>query len=81
MPCGDIDGVHLQPVQGREHAGQRPVRVWSIEAITRLPRVVTVVVGTTGEHRTRDEPTHVRLSPAERGWPRATVFWGVQVRS
>jgi mRNA interferase MazF len=46
---GDIYFVNLNPAQGREQAGQRPVLVLSIDAINRLPLVVTVVVGTKGE--------------------------------
>ena len=53
----------------------------SIDAINRLPLVVTVVVGTKGENVTRDYPTNVRLSPAESGLPMETVFLGFQVRS
>lgn len=47
---GDIDFVNLNPVQGREQAGQRPVLVLSIDTINRLPLVVTVVVGTKGDN-------------------------------
>ena len=39
---GDIYFVNLNPVQGREQAGQRPVLVLSIDTINRLPLVVTV---------------------------------------
>jgi mRNA interferase MazF len=78
---GDIYFVNLNPVQGREQAGQRPVLVVSIDAINRLPLVVTVVVGTKGENVSRDYPTNVRLSPAESGLPMETVFLGFQVRS
>ena len=46
----------MNPVQGREQAGQRPVLVLSVDSINRLPLVVTVVVGTKGENVTRDEP-------------------------
>jgi mRNA interferase MazF len=51
---GDVYYVNLNPVEGREQAGQRPVLVLSIDAINRLPLVVTVVVGTQGENITRD---------------------------
>ena len=67
MQRGEIYFVNLNPVQGREQAGQRPVLVISIDAINSLPLVVTVVVGTKGENVTRDYPTNVRLSPAESG--------------
>ena len=73
--------VNLNPVQGREQAGQRPILVLSIDAINRLPLVVTVVVGTKGENVTRDYPTNVRLSPAESGLPMETVFLCFQLRS
>ena len=46
---GEIYFVDLNPVQGREQAGQRPVLVLSIDSINKLPLVVTVVVGTRGE--------------------------------
>jgi mRNA interferase MazF len=78
---GDIYFVNLNPVQGREQAGQRPVLVLSIDAINRLPLVVTGVVGTKGDNISRDYPTNVRLSPAESGLPMETVFLGFQLRS
>ena len=78
---GDIYFVNLNPVQGREQAGQRPVLVVSIDTINRLPLVETVVVGTKGDNVSRDYPTNVRLSPAETGLPMETVFLGFQVRS
>ncbi len=81
MQRGDIYCVNLNPMQGREQAGQRPVLVLSIDAINRLPLVITVVVGTKGENVTRDYPTNVRLSSAESGLPLETVFLCFQFRS
>jgi mRNA interferase MazF len=78
---GEIYFVNLNPVQGREQAGQRPVLVLSIDSINRLPLVVTVVVGTKGENVSRDYPTNVRVSPADSGLPTETVFLCFQVRS
>ncbi len=78
---GDIYFVNLNPVHGREQAGQRPVLVLSIDTINCLPLVVTVVVGTKGDSVSRDYPTNVRLLPAESGLPMETVFLGFQVRS
>src|SRR5262245_3328004 len=78
---GEVYFVNLNPVQGREQAGQRPVLVLSINAINRLPLVVTVVVGTTRENITLDYPTNVLLSPAESGLPMETVFLCFQLRS
>jgi mRNA interferase MazF len=78
---GEIYFVNLNPVQGREQAGQRPVLVLSIDEINRLPLVVIVVVGTKGENIQRDYPTNVRVSPAESGLPIETVFLCFQIRS
>jgi mRNA interferase MazF len=78
---GDIYFVNLNPVQGREQAGQRPVLVLSVDAINRLPLVVTVVVGTKGANMPRDYPTNVRVAPADSGLPIETVFLCFQIRS
>jgi mRNA interferase MazF len=78
---GDIYLVDLNPVQGREQAGRRPVLVLSVNAINRLPLVVTVVIGTKGENVTRDYPTNVRLAATESGLPMETVFLCFQLRS
>lgn len=73
--------VNLNPVQGREQAGERPVLVLSIDAINQSPLVVTVVVGTKGANIRRDFPTNVRVSPEESGLPLETVFLCFQMRS
>jgi len=78
---GEIYFVNLNPVKGREQAGQRPVLVLSIDEINRLPLVVTVVVGTKGENISRDYPANVRVSPEESGLPIETVFLCFQIRS
>ena len=78
---GEIYFVNLNPVQGREQSGHRPVLVLSVDAINRLPLVVTVVVGTKGAHVTRDYPTNVRVSAAESGLPLETVFLCFQLRA
>jgi mRNA interferase MazF len=78
---GEIYFVNLNPVQGREQAGHRPVLVLSVDAINKLPLVVTVVVGTKGTNISRDYPTNVRIDPADSGLPLETVFLCFQVRS
>jgi mRNA interferase MazF len=40
---GEIYFVDLNPTKGREQAGRRPVLVLSVDAINKLPLVVTVV--------------------------------------
>jgi mRNA interferase MazF len=78
---GDIYFVNLNPPRGREQAGRRPVLVVSADAINRQPLVVTVVVGTEAANVPRDYPTNVRVSAAESGLPRDTVFLCFQIRS
>ncbi|MFM6058399.1 MAG: type II toxin-antitoxin system PemK/MazF family toxin, partial [Microcystis aeruginosa] len=41
---GEIYFVNLNPIQGKEQAGTRPVLVLSIDVINQLPLVVMVVV-------------------------------------
>lgn len=78
---GQIYFVDLNPVKGREQAGQRPVLVISTDQINSLPLVVTVVVGTKGANVRRDYSTSVRASTEESGLPLETVFLCFQVRS
>ena len=78
---GEIYFVNLDPTQGREQAGTRPVLVISSDSINALPLVVTVVVGTKGSNISHDYPTNVRVSPKDCGLPLETVFLCFQLRS
>lgn len=78
---GEIYFVDLNPVQGREQAGKRPILVLSIDTINRLPLVVTGIVGTKGQNISRDYPTNVRISTEESGLPQETIFLCFQIRS
>ena len=78
---GQIYFVNLNPTQGREQAGRRPVLVVSSDAINRQPLVVTVVVGTKASRIPRDYPTNIRVSASETGLPEDTIFLCFQVRS
>jgi mRNA-degrading endonuclease toxin of MazEF toxin-antitoxin module len=66
---GEIYFVNLNPVTGREQAGQRPVLVLSVDEINRQPLVVTVVVGTSGGNVTRDYAVNVRVPAEKSGLP------------
>jgi mRNA interferase MazF len=78
---GQIYFVNLNPVQGREQEGERPILVVSINEINRLPLVITVVIGTKGANIRRDYLTNVRVAPDESGLPMETVFLCFQIRS
>jgi mRNA interferase MazF len=56
---GQIYFVNLNPAQGREQAGNRPVLILSTDTINQMPLVVTVVIGTKGSNIKRDYQTNV----------------------
>ena len=78
---GEIYFVNLDPTQGREQAGMRPILVVSSNEINRRPLVVTGVVGTKGANIKRDYPSTVRVSAEASGLPMETVFLCFQIRS
>ena len=78
---GQIYFANLNPTQGREQAGYRPVLVVSSDAINVQPLVVTVVVGTDARNVPHDYPTNVRVTAKETGLPMDTVFLCFQIRS
>jgi mRNA interferase MazF len=78
---GQIYFVSLDPVQGREQSGHRPVLVVSSDAINRQPLVIAVIVGTDAANIRRDYPTNIRVTATESGLPRDTVFLAFQLRS
>src|SRR5664279_3043146 len=78
---GQIYFASLDPIQGREQSGRRPVLVVSSDAINRQPLVISVIVGTDAANIRRDYPTNIRVTAAESGLPRDTVFLGFQLRS
>ena len=77
---GQIYLVTLNPGQGREQKGLRPVLVVSADAINRQPFVVTVV-STDATTVPRDSPTNVRVPARESGLPNDTVFLCFQLRA
>ncbi|CAN5781949.1 type II toxin-antitoxin system PemK/MazF family toxin [soil metagenome] len=78
---GEIYFVDLNPTKGREQSGRRPVLILPVDAINKLPLVITVVVGTKGGNIVKDFPTNVRVSAEESGLPMETVFLCFQIRS
>ena len=77
---GEVYFINLNPVQGREQAGQHPVVVLSIDTINRLPLVLTVIVGTKRENVPRDYPTNASVLPADSGVQMETVVLCFQLR-
>ncbi len=71
---GDVFLAQFGPVAGREQAGRRPVVIVSADAVNDRPLVVMVVPGTGAEHVARDYASNVRVTAAESGLPKDTVF-------
>ncbi|MBI4368815.1 MAG: type II toxin-antitoxin system PemK/MazF family toxin [Elusimicrobia bacterium] len=78
---GQIYFVNLNPIQGKEQAGLRPVLVVSVNAINSKPLVVAVVVGTDAKNIPRNYTVNVRAYATETGLPMDTVFMCFQLRS
>jgi len=78
---GQVYFASLDPIQGREQSGRRPVLVISSDAINRQPLVIAVIVGTDAANIQRDYPTNIRVPAVESGLPRDTVFLAFQLRS
>jgi mRNA interferase MazF len=78
---GEIYFSRLDPVEGREQGGRRPVLVVSSNRLNRRPLLVTVITGTDAKNVDRDYSTNVRVPASESGLPLDTVFLAFQVRS
>jgi mRNA interferase MazF len=78
---GQIYFVNLNPIQGKEQSGLRPVLILSVDEINRKQMVITVIPGSKGANIERDFVTNVRVSTAESGLEMETVFLCFQVRS
>lgn len=78
---GDIYWADLDPTQGHEQRGRRPVLVLSRNEINRLPLTLLVMVGTGAERVPEPFATDLLVTAEESGLPKATVFLGLQIRS
>lgn len=78
---GDIHYARLDPTEGRETSGRRPVLIVSGPAINKTPLVVTVVVGTAGRNVKKNYAVNVRAAPADTGLREETLFLCFQIRS
>lgn len=78
---GQIWWADLDPVVGREQKGRRPCLVLSRSPLNALPLTILVMAGTGAERVPRSFPTDLRVTAAESGLPKDTVFMGLQIRS
>jgi mRNA interferase MazF len=77
----DIAWAHLDPAEGHEQAGRRPVLVFCNEAIAAPIGLVTVVPFTTWKKGRRVYPTEVLLPAAVTGLTRASLVLCHQIRT
>jgi mRNA interferase MazF len=78
---GDVFEARLDPVEGSEQAGNRPVVVVSRDAINEASPVVVVVPCTTWKPERRIYPSQVVLRAPDGGLKADSLALGEQVRA
>ncbi len=81
MRRGDVYWAALDPTQGSEQKGTRPVVIVSRDAINEYSPVVIVVPVTSREHKTTIYPSQVVLKSGEGGLAKDSVVLAEQVRA
>jgi mRNA interferase MazF len=76
---GEIYEAVLDPVEGHEQAGRRPLLVVSIDAMNRS--AATLVIGVPMTTTDWENPMHVRIEPAESGLNRISFAMPEMLRS
>ena len=78
---GDVFLAKLDPTQGAETSGERPVIVMSRDAINNSSPIVVVVPVTGRENKKTIYPSHVILKSGEGGLTKESVALGELVRA
>lgn len=81
MRRGDVYQADLNPVQGSEQAGKRPVIIVSRDAINENSPVVIVVPITGAENKSKLYPTHILLKAGTGGLAKDSIAVAEQVRA
>ncbi len=81
MKRGDVFAARLDPAEGSEQAGKRPVIVVSRDAINQSSPVVVVVPCTTHRPHRRIYPSQILVEAPEGGLRNDSVALGEQIRS
>jgi mRNA interferase MazF len=80
MERGDVYDARLDPVEGSEQGGTRPVVIVSRDAINTYSPVVLAVPCTTYRENRRVYPTQVLVAVPEGGLSNDSIFMADQVR-
>lgn len=81
MKRGDIFDARLNPTEGSEQAGTRPVVIVSRDAINKNSPVVVVVPLTRSANVKRTYPNNVMIAKGEGGLTFESVLLGGQIRA
>ncbi|MCB9006041.1 MAG: type II toxin-antitoxin system PemK/MazF family toxin [Ardenticatenaceae bacterium] len=81
MKRGDIFDARLNPTEGSEQAGTRPVIVVSRDAINQFSSVIVVVPLTSAKNIKRSFPNNVLIKAGNGGLTADSVALGGQVRA
>ena len=81
MKRGEVFDARLNPTEGSEQAGTRPVIIVSRDAINRNSSVVVVVPVTKASNIKRSYPNNVKIPRNEGGLTVASVALSGQVRA
>lgn len=78
---GEVFTANLEPVQGSEQGGSRPVVVVSRDALNRFSPVVIICPITDAANKTKVYPSHVRVPSGTGGLKLESIIVCEQVRA
>lgn len=78
---GDVFKANLQPSEGSEQGGIRPVVVVSRDALNKFSPIVIVCSITGAENKTKIYPSHVKVSAGTGGLSKDSIVLCEQVRA
>ncbi len=81
MKRGDVFDARLNPTEGSEQAGVRPVIVVSRDAINQYSSVIVIVPVTSAKNVKRSYPNNVEIKAGQGGLTNDSVALGGQVRA
>ena len=81
MQRGDLYEATLDPVEGSEQGGRRPVLIVSRDSITRNSPVVIVIPASKLENHTKIYPSQLVMKAGHAGLIRDSVLMAEQVRT
>ena len=78
---GDVFMANLEPVEGSEQGGARPVVVVSRDAINKFSPVVVICSITDAANKKKTYPSHVKVQAGQGGLRLDSIILGEQVRA